>query len=276
MDKKNTKPKTIGPISSKMLQGLFAKGKIIFTLDDACEIYGRERQETTYFLRDLVNRGVLARIKSGVFLIVQMGQESTQLANWPIIARVLAGKNEYYISHYAAMRLHGMTTHPLMNVILTLSKRKPTKQVHNIQYQFIYSKSDHFWGTTQLWVTKQEKVCVSDLERTILDGLDRPDLCGGIKEIARGIWAKQKKIDWVKIVNYAKKYHSKAAVKRLGFILECLNLGLDYVSQLEEIISSKKDYILLDPNGAQMGNYLSRWRIRINMNKDEITASVWE
>ncbi|MGD9592377.1 MAG: type IV toxin-antitoxin system AbiEi family antitoxin [Candidatus Berkiella sp.] len=276
MVKKANLSKTVGPTSARVLNELFAKGKVIFALDDVCEIYGRGRQETSHFLRDLVNRGVLARIKSGVFLILQMGQESAQLDNWPIIARALAGKSDYFISHYSAMRLHGMTTHPLMNVIITMPKRNSSKKVHHLLYQFIYSKPSHFWGMTQVWVTKQEKVSVSDIERTILDGLDRPDLCGGIKEIARGIWNKQIQIDWNKMVEYGRKYHSKAAVKRLGYILENLKLGLESISLLEKIIFSKKDYILLDPNGSKSGTYLSRWRIRINMNIDEITASVWE
>lgn len=275
MNKKTDLVKTIGPTSAKVIHELFVKGKVIFTLDDAGEIYGRTRQQTSHFLRDLVNRGVLARIKSGVFLILQMGQESTQLDNWPVIARVLAGDSDYYISHYSAMRLHGMTTHLLVNVITTMPKRNASKKVHNIHYQFIYSKPNHFWGMTQVWVTKNERVFISDLERTILDGLERPDLCGGIKEIARGIWNKQKQIDWAKVAQYAEKYHSKAAVKRLGFILESLHLGLDCTPLLEKIISSKKDYILLDPNGSNFGAYLSRWKVRINMNIDEITASVW-
>jgi predicted transcriptional regulator of viral defense system len=276
MEKKNNLRKTIGSTSAKVIHELLVQGKVIFTLDEALRIYGRGRQETSHFLRDLVNRGILARIKCGVFLILQMGQESTQLDNWPVIAHVLARKSDYFISHYSAMRLHGMTTHPLMNVIITMPKRNTSRKVHHIVYQFIYSKPEHFWGASSLWVTKQEKVYVSDLERTLLDGLDRPDLCGGIKEIAKGIWNKQKQIDWSKVAKYAKKYHSKAAVKRLGYILESLNLGLDCIPLLEKIISSKKDYILLDPNGPKFGVYLSRWRIRMNMNSDEITAGVWE
>lgn len=275
MGKKINLSKTVGPTSAKMIHELFAQGKVIFTLNEASVIYGKGRQETSHFLRDLVNRGVLARIKSGVFLILQMGQESTQLDNWPVIAHVLGGESDYYLSHYSAMRLYGMTTHPLMNVIITKPKRKASKKVHNIFYQFVYTKPNHFWGMSQVWVTKHERVCVSDLERTILDGLDRPGLCGGIKEIARGIWNKQKQIDWQKLAQYSKKYHSKAAVKRLGYILENLNLGLDFIPLLEKIISSKKDYILLDPNGSKCGTFLSRWRIRINMNTDELTSSVW-
>jgi predicted transcriptional regulator of viral defense system len=116
---------------------------------------------------------------------------------------------------------------------------------------------------------------VSDIERTLLDGLARPDLCGGIKEVVRGIWSMQKQIDWEKLIDYAKKYHIKAAIKRLGFILEMLALGGAYINSLEKIISDKKDYVLLDPDGLKSGPYLRRWRLRINMNTDELKAGVW-
>jgi len=275
MEHKSSITRTLGPISARFVNELQKHGKTIFTLDDAADIYGRGRQETIKFLSDLIKRGVLARIKSGVYLILQMGQENTQLSNWPVIARELSGSDDYYISHYSAMRLHGMTTHPLVDVYITMPKRHKSKIVHNITYHFVYSKPEHFWGSSAHWATKQNKVTVSDIERTLLDGLERPDLCGGIKEVVRGIWAKQNEIDWNKITEYAGKFRTKAAVKRLGFILEVLNLGDDYISLLEEIIAPAKDFIFLDPNGPKEGKHLSRWRIRVNMNIEELKASIW-
>jgi predicted transcriptional regulator of viral defense system len=38
------------------------------------------------------------------------------------------------------------------------------------------------------WVTKQESIETSDLERTILDGLRHPEYCGGITDVAKGLW----------------------------------------------------------------------------------------
>ena len=274
MNKKRVNQRTLGPISSELIYKLIEHGKEIFTLGEAAKIYGKGRQETSDFLGDLMNRGLLARIVPGTFLILKMGQENTQLSNWPIIAQVLAGKDNYYISHYSAMRLHGMTTHPLSTVTITITKKRPAKKIHNHSYQFVYSKPAHFWGNSELWVTKQEKVSVSNLERTILDGLDRPDLCGGIKEVIRGIWAKQKSIDWDKLIKYSKKYHTRAAIKRLGFILEMLDLPIDPLPLLETI-NMGKDYVALDPNGPKLGKHLSRWRLLVNMNIDELKASVW-
>jgi predicted transcriptional regulator of viral defense system len=266
---------TMGPVSAPFINALKRGGKTTFTLDDAVTAYGKERSKTILFLSDLVKRNVITRIKSGVYLILDVGFENAQLNNWPIIASHLAGDKPYYLSYYAAMRFHGMTTHALFDITLTMPGRHRAKKVDLITYHFIYSKPAYFWGFRSLWVTKQNKVNVSDLERTLLDGLDRPDLCGGIKEVVRGIWVKQNEIDWKKLAKYARKFHTAAVVKRLGFILEMLELGADIIPQLIKIAASAKGYILLDPDGSKEGKFMDRWHIRINMNIEELKAGVW-
>jgi len=277
MRNKSSVTRTLGPVSASFINELQKCGKTIFTLVDALNVYDKRRSEVIAFLTDLVNRGILARLKPGVFLILQMGQETTQLSNWPIIARELAGSDDYCISHYSAMRLHGMTTHSLVDVYITMSKRRrrTSKKIDNITYRFVYSKPEHFWGDCVHWATRNEKVSVSDIERTLLDGLERPDLCGGLEEVIRGIWSKQKEIDWEKLAAYAEKFRTKAAVKRLGFILETLDLGVDCIPNLKKTITLKKGYIFLDPNGSKQGSYLSRWHIRLNVNAEELKAGVW-
>jgi len=54
----------------------------------------------------------------------------------------------------------------------------------------------NFPALEDVWVTPSQKVQTSDLERTIIDCLDRPELCGGISEVAKGIWAKRNEIDY--------------------------------------------------------------------------------
>lgn len=266
---------TLGPVSARFINELKKRGKTIFTLDEASDVYHKGRRETVKFLSDLVKRGVLSRIRPGVYLILQMGQENTQLNNWPVIAHQLAGDEEYYISHYSAMRLHGMTTHPLFDISIAMPKRHRAKKISHITYHFIYFKPEHFWGFCFHWVSKQDKVYMSDIEKTLLDGLERPDLCGGIKEIVRGIWAKQKEIDWKKLAQYSAKFRTKASVKRLGFILEMLALGVDCAPLLAKITASAKDYILLDPDGPKEGKFSSHWHMRLNINIEELKAGIW-
>lgn len=268
---------TLGPISAKLINSLLEQGKVLFTLKEAMTLLQRGHTLTSKLMADLVKRNVLARIKSGVFVILQPGQESTQLSNWPVIARELASPNSYMISHYSAMRLHGMTTHSLHDVYITSSKRIRNRAINYIRYHFIFSKPEHFWGYDLLWVTKQEQVAVSTLSRTILDGFDRSELCGDIKEVVRGLWIQQKNIDWDELIEYSGKFRSKSAVKRLGFVLQFLEIGTaEHHYALIEIIKDAKDYILLDPFGGQKGQYTSPWRVQVNIEMDELKSGVWE
>lgn len=267
---------TLGPVSAYLLKELSKRDGPFFTLDQASAIYGREPNQTAKFLSSLIKRGVLARVSAGVYLVLQPGQEDVQLSNWPLIARVIMGSDDYFLSHYSAMRIHGMTTHSLVDAYITVSKKRAVKTVGNITYHFIYCKSGDFWGWGDYWATKQQKIYVSDIQKTLLDGFERPDLCGGIKEIVRGIGIKHKEIDWDKMVKYAENFRTKAAVKRLGFILEMLEIGMDHLPSLEKIIAAAEDYIFLDPSGSKEGKYCGRWRIRLNMNVEELKSSVWE
>ena len=85
---------------------------------------------------------------------------------------------------------------------------------------------------------------------------------------------KQKQIEWNKLIEYAARFHNNAAVKRLGFILEIQNLALDYLPELIKIISLGEHYVLLDPNHTKSGKYVSRWKIQLNINVDELKAGV--
>lgn len=152
----------------------------------------------------------------------------------------LAGGVPHFFSYYSAMRLHGMTSHQLIDVYVTCVARKTGRTISGISYHFIYCRKKHFWGNAQQWVTKQDSVNVSDLERTVLDGLDRPDLCGGLTEVARGMWNKQKEIDPQKLVSYAKMFRTRAAVKRLGYVLEALELFPDIIPPLGQSIAAAK------------------------------------
>lgn len=275
--KKSTIPiKTLGSVSARLIQDLMKKGKSVFTLEEALKNTQTDYHATANLLTNLVKRHHIARIKSGKYLILQTGTENTQLKNWPIIAREIAAPNAYFLSHYSAMRLHGMTSHVTLDVYITTQMRIPNKKLQDIRYHFIFSKKEHFWGLTTHWATKQEQVQVSDLERTILDGLDRPDISGGMIDVIRGIWAKQKEINWSKLAVDAKKFKTKAVVKRLGFIVETLKIGNEkFTEQILAVIKNAKGYVLFDPDGAKKGGYQNRWGIRLNSNIEELKTSVW-
>src|SRR6185369_1788575 len=114
------------------------------------------------------------------------------------------------------MEIHRMVTQPQGVIFVSSTKRIPKQTRHGTVFQFIYLKSDHFFGTMKHWVTKEQAVEVSDLERTITDGLRQPEYSGGITEVAKGLWMRRADLRSQKLLEYAARFESGAVTRRLG------------------------------------------------------------
>ena len=67
-------------------------------------------------------------------------------------------------------------------------------KIKNVPFQFIYHNKNHFFGVKKIWVDNFHKVKCSDLEKTFIDCLFKPDYAGGVVEIAKAIYISKDKI----------------------------------------------------------------------------------
>jgi predicted transcriptional regulator of viral defense system len=275
MVRKHFNTKTLGPVSSFLIAELKKSGKNIFGIKEAQFILKKNENAIADLLSELVKRGILLRLKSGLFLIIPLEAGSNYLENRYIVARELISSNDYYISHYSAMALHGMTTQPVLKVFTTASKREKNRLISGEKFIFLYSKPKNLFGIENKWITKQEKIKISDLEKTIVDALARPELCGGVSEVAKGIWLVKDRINFQRLISYCKKIKVKAVAKRLGFILQELNLGDGTALNLKDYVKDSSAYVLLDPTLKKQGKYFKQWHLRINFNPEEIKSIIW-
>ena len=65
-----TRTKTIGPQSAKLLISLHERGQSVFTLSDVQEILGLNETSVRQFTHKLVQRGIVTRLKPGLFILV--------------------------------------------------------------------------------------------------------------------------------------------------------------------------------------------------------------
>ena len=84
-----------------------------------------------------------------------------------------------------------MLTQPQLVVYTTTTQAIPPCVALDPEFRFVRCKPEHLFGSTQHWVTKTEKVQVSDLERTLIDGLKQSEYCGGFTEVAKGFWMRR-------------------------------------------------------------------------------------
>jgi predicted transcriptional regulator of viral defense system len=259
-------PKTLGPQNSRLLTTLASQGRLVFSIDEALQVTGKSYPATQQALHRLTRAGWLVRLGTGKYALVPLsaGDEATPEANRLVIARELVGEASYYISHDSALEVHEMLTRPVTSVTISTPRRLQPRVVLKVPYRFVFAKPEAMWGYTSAWVTPREQVQVSDLERTILNGLARPDLCGGVSEVAAGLLVRKDDLDWEKMAGYAHRLGSQAVAKRLGYLLELYGLvSSPILVSLQELVGPS--YTLLDPILPAGGRFLARWRLQLNI-----------
>ncbi len=274
LTEQDIRPKTLGPQAAKLVTELHERQRTLFTLAEVEEITGVKPKAARSLAAGLVDRGVAARLKPGLFILVpfELGREREYLGDPYVVARELAGGRAYYVSHASAMDLHGMVTQPQLVIFTTSSRPLRSRIVLGTEFRFIRCRDEHLFGTVEKWVGKTEKIVVSDPERTIIDGLRQPEHCGGVSEVAKGLWIRRQVMDPSRLVDYALRLGVGAVVRRLGFLME--NCGIDAPSQLQRLRRSMTaTYHLLDPVLPAEGRYLARWCLRLNVTPEELEAA---
>ena len=267
--------KTLGPQAAKLVTMLHERSRTIFRLEDVRKITGLSDASARSFVRKLVDRGVAARLKPGLFVLVpfELGQERRYLGNPLVVAREIMRGEDYYLSHATAMELHGMLTQPQLVVTVTTPKPRRSVTTLGVPFRFIRCRRRHLFGLTEHWVTKQEQVHVSDLERTIIDGLKQPEYCGGVTEVAKGLWMRRQDLKVDRLLAYAKRLGVGAVLRRLGFLLETYEMaGASNLDRLRNALTAT--YVRLDPVLPAEGKRLRRWRLQLNVDPEELRAVV--
>lgn len=271
----NNNLKTLGSQAAHLIATLQQRRHLVFALAEVIEITGLRPIPASGFIRSLVNRGIVARLRPGLFTLVpsELGWEKEYMGNPYIIAREMMQGQNYYVSHASAMDIHGMTTQPQLVVYITSTKFMRRCSISGTEFRFIQCHSLRFFGFSGEWVNKEEKVLVSDLERTVLDGIRSPKHCGGITAVAKGFWMRHSQINVEKMVEYALRLDIGSVMARLGHLMEVLNIGSQQdLKRLKQGIGSA--YLLLDPTLPSEGKYLARWKLRINVPSEEINAAL--
>jgi len=269
--------KTLGKVSANLINRLYDENKVIFKISDVQRISGKNYNEATDLLSELVKRKLLTRLKAGKFLIIpqELGSNSKQyIGNWYVAAREVVNSPKYYIAFYSAMQYWGMLTQPLIKIFVATPQRQiiPTEMKNKLI--FIFVKEKFIWGIKEEWVTKTEKTRISDLEKTIIDALAHPKYCGGITEIAKGVWIAKDKVDYPRLGNYIDKCNKKILAKRLGYILEILKIGQPrLIKRLKKYVKNRYD--LFDPTLPEKRINKNNWRLIDNVGQKQILDLVW-
>jgi predicted transcriptional regulator of viral defense system len=265
--------KTLGRQTSSLFVELNERGKTTFTLRDVENITGLQGSSARSLILKAEKRGLVTRLRPGLYTLVpfELGRATEYVGDPYVIAKELCADHPYFVSHASAMELHRMVTQPQLTIYVSTSLRKPPQHIHGHEFRFVAVRPEQFFGLTEIWVTKQQAIKVSDKERTIIDGLRQPEYAGGIPEVAKALWMSRSEIKLTRLLDYAHRFHNGALTRRLGFLLELYKVAPS--SQLARLRTKlTPTYDRLDPTLPKSGPFQSRWRLQLNIDKAELEA----
>lgn len=228
-------------------------------------------------LSAMVEKGMLIKLNRNVYHIVPSSEDvQNYMPDWHLVAKYLMKRRKYYIGYYSAFQVHGLITQPSLKEIIVTDRQviPSTRKIRGVEFQFVKHKESRFFGFKNFWINQYEKVMVSDLEKTIVDAVSRPQLCGGMVEIGKAIYETRTKVNLETMVSYFQKNESQVAIKRYLFICDLVNIewSIQHERLLQEIGST---FSLFDTTGPDQGRKNSKFRLKINIDTETIKKSIF-
>lgn len=185
------------------------------------------------------------------------------------------------ISYWSALAHHGFTTQNPTMIQATTTHKVITPEMrlgnaysprgravwraHKMEFEFIYTQPNLFWGFEKMWIGDWYQIDITDPERTALDLIIRPDIFGGFSAATEILEGTLLQINIMKLVDYALRYNNGSVIKRLGWLLEQMNV--DPVLLLPLLNYPIKRYVPLDASQSKERIHNLRWKIIENIKK---------
>lgn len=253
-----------------LLQKLLMQELRVFTnamVKEIADQIGINKTYVNIVLRNLIKEGWIRSIHKGLYALT--ATTGVQPIHEFEIAMQLV--NPAVISHYSAFYHHELTDQIPRDIFISTvtgsyiprmdeNGKQLGFRLDGVCYRIVQVDKSRFFGAITAW-KGEVSFQVTDLERTLLDGLVAPQYCGGFEEVLHGFSEKVSVLNVDQLINYALRLDI-AVSRRLGWVLERLGIAGEKISCLAQ--PSRAGYRRLDPSNKPMGQYDKKWLLQLN------------
>jgi predicted transcriptional regulator of viral defense system len=257
----------LSQVAASFLSSLAGREQTVFRFREALDFW-QDPAAARSALSRLQRNGWLQRIERGLYMLIPLdaGPQRVWTENALVIASHLLQPSA--IAYWSALHYWGLTEQIPRTVFVQSPKRKSKREitVAGMPYHFITVQEGRFFGLVQQAIA-QHTIQLTDREKTLIDAADRLDLSGGIWQLVETLQRHWSELDWEKLDAYLTRFNSGAVIKRLGYVIEALDLPIpdraDRLAQWQRQLTT--GIAQLEPGPLRKGPVLRRWRVRDNV-----------
>jgi predicted transcriptional regulator of viral defense system len=250
------------------------QGLNVLDADIALRLVDISRKHAVNLLSSMARKGALHRIGRGRYVVippeVMYARKSYVVDPHLIIDEVMRADGEadaYYVAYQSAAALHGAAHQLPFALMVAIPYQHRPITLGQTQITFVQLKRAKLFGFHRI-AYRDAYLNTSDRDKTVLDCLERFDLCGGVDEVARTVSVLVEDLTTDTLVDYLTRMDNQALTQRLGLILERLSTDQPVdealIARLARLVGEHT--YPLDPHGPEGGEVHPRWRIRENID----------
>ncbi len=253
--------KSMSGLEQKLYFYLGENDKRVFTIKEIVKILNISYPHARNIASDMVEKNVIERVKNGLFVRIPESVilNKKQYREDAILIAAKSNKKSF-LSHYTALSIHGISERYTTNIYVTSTKHQRNIKYHEIFIKYTQIIPKKYFGIKNISYSN-EKIKISNLERTVLDVTTKPKYAGGWIETINCL-KNIDKINHEKMIKYIKKYDNKTTARKIGYLfdkLDNLNPPKKIVEKIKKFSGSNELYF----DKSKKGIHDKKWRLTV-------------
>lgn len=228
----------------------------VFSIKDVEKLTNNVK--TAYsLLNRMMKRGQVKKIRQNIYSCVNPATDQVVASRYQIACAVT---NTAYISHHSAFEFYGLANQVYYEVYISSETKFRDFEFEGINYKYVASKLKD--GIVEARNTTG--VRVTDLERTVIDGIKDFERIGGFEELLNCLEGVHY-LDEIKLKAYLGGYDTQVLYQKTGYLLEHyrkdMQLSDEFIQYCKGRIGKSTRYLLQE--GADDNYYNNEWKLVI-------------
>jgi predicted transcriptional regulator of viral defense system len=267
--------RSLSPTESRIVLALVEQGRREIARPEIVQLLGVSSKAADHVIHSLRRKGWLERASWGRYLLIPPDQGPDALGESNLLALASRIAEPYYVGYGTAAGHYGLTTQHRNVIWLVTPVHLRDRRVGEAEVRIVNPASRKFFGFGPIDVLGYKTV-ISDREKTVIDCVDRPELAGGVGEVASILATASRRFDWQKAADYLERIGSAPLVRRFGWLAD--HAGADIPPDVRERLlrlagHSRKAFLGPKAEGKDAIGYDVTWRLFVNVTREELHGS---
>ncbi len=245
--------------------------------------FAHERLDVNYkylytkFITRLLSQGKLVRIRQGLYAAKNVFDPYEKDTDRYLIASKI--KPDYYLGFHTALELYGAAYSEFNSVHVTVPRNSYFHPFvfEGSQYVPVTRQVDDVETEVQRMTRKYHTILLSSPSRTLVDCIDRFELCGGYEEVIKSLQGLGG-VDIGGVIKILDVYDKDILDRAVGYILSLLIDGSPYYGHISEEdlapikdrINKNKRYLLQN----KPSKYVDHWNLYVPKDFESLPEGI--